>query len=248
MRQGGFGKISVGESQQRTKGRERERELLNHLLQPVTNANNTPKAIQLICNICIDFGIFDLVLWEKVLERLQQYGAVRDCCESLNSCSSYPSVHAHTPFPYPSLSLFAQIYYLLGLLEHVTSIPELSLLKSLPTLWNNAMVSSLEYFKSQLTVDVFTPAHCSVPTDDCEHPQLDLNLFNRIISLIQKCPFLSEIDLPRFHSLFTGLMMNKDHRYSYHLALLGLAALPPSMECRRLISVKKTIMSRGHVD
>ena len=28
------------------------------------------EAIQIICNICIDYNVHDLVLWEKVLDKL----------------------------------------------------------------------------------------------------------------------------------------------------------------------------------
>ncbi|RKO93327.1 rough deal protein C-terminal region-domain-containing protein, partial [Blyttiomyces helicus] len=99
--------------------------------------------------------------------------------------------------------------YLLGILEHISSIPDLARMNSLPHLWNAIMLGCLRDFGN-----------------DIESHKV---LYYRVISLIHKCPFVPELDVPAFVQLFRSLAM--DASMSCKLAALrGIAALPPSSE------------------
>ncbi|KAJ1540472.1 hypothetical protein HK096_010889, partial [Nowakowskiella sp. JEL0078] len=116
------------------------------------NHNSESKVVQLLCNICLDYGICDLILWENALERLLYFKAYR---------------------------------YLLGVLEQIGSSPKLSQMKALPRLWNDVLYGMLLIFM--------------------ENPNESSNLFERVLTLIQKCPFLPELQVDRFALLFENI-------------------------------------------
>ncbi|TPX76095.1 hypothetical protein CcCBS67573_g02645 [Chytriomyces confervae] len=104
------------------------------------NHGGEAKVVQLICNLCLDYGIHDLSLWENALARLVQLGAIR---------------------------------YLAGIIDIVTTTPELSKMKNLPAVWNRVLIMCLEEVAARQ----------------------DIYLFDRVLSLIQKCPYLYDLDL-----------------------------------------------------
>ncbi|KAJ3414397.1 hypothetical protein HDV05_006671 [Chytridiales sp. JEL 0842] len=134
------------------------------------NHSNEPKVLQLICNICLDYGIGDLQLWENALGRLVRFGALR---------------------------------YLLGILEHLTSIPELGQMKSLPAIWNTVLLESLQ--------SILVP---SAPSDmDKDKIKEDVNsggaMMERVLGLIQKCPFVLELKVESFIEVFKRVIASE---------------------------------------
>ncbi|KAJ3048663.1 hypothetical protein HK097_010321 [Rhizophlyctis rosea] len=145
-----------------------------------------PKVVQLICNICLDYNIHDLTLWDSALRSLQDRRLYR---------------------------------YLLGLLEHFTSIPELAQMEYLPQLWNDVMLECLKLFVDGGETAVY--------------------IYGRVISLLQKCPFLAELDVHAFIAQFRLLADDVAHSASnvekVIKALRGLASLPPVTETTKAL-------------
>ncbi|RUS30176.1 rough deal protein C-terminal region-domain-containing protein [Jimgerdemannia flammicorona] len=111
------------------------------------------QVVELICNLCLDYRIHDLTLWENALGRLLHFRVYK---------------------------------YLLGVLEYVGSIPELAQMKGLPRLWNGVLLGWLRQAKE------------NSPVDD----MLTKPTFLPVFLLIQKCPFLSELDVDAFAGMF----------------------------------------------
>ncbi|KAJ3089821.1 Kinetochore-associated protein 1 [Quaeritorhiza haematococci] len=156
------------------------------------NHGNEPKVVQLICNICLDFEIWDSVLWENALRRLHGFGAHR---------------------------------YLLGILEHIASVQELSQMALLPLLWNGVLLGCLGQLHD-------LAREYTVP------------VFERVVSLIPKCPFLDDIQTERFMDHFKRLFLSTtptgesvSSLENVFFYVRGLAALPPDSRVRA--SLKK---------
>ncbi|KAJ3027579.1 Kinetochore-associated protein 1, partial [Rhizophlyctis rosea] len=132
-----------------------------------------PKVVQLICNICLDYNIHDLTLWESALHSLLETGLHR---------------------------------YLLGLLEHLSAIPELAQMEYLPKLWNDVLLGCLKGFVAGKDSDTRT--------------------YTRVISLLQKCPFLSGIDVDAFVAQFRLIAKGGAGVDLMIERLRGLASLP----------------------
>ncbi|ORX95635.1 hypothetical protein K493DRAFT_371980 [Basidiobolus meristosporus CBS 931.73] len=118
-----------------------------------------PKVVQLVCNLCVDYKIHDMALWESALHKLIKF----------------------------------RLYnYLLGIIEYVSLVPELSQMPSLPQLWNDVLKGCFESVlkSSQRTKE---------PSPELESTK------NQAILLLQKCPFFLELDLPTFFQLFDQL-------------------------------------------
>ncbi|KAJ3310753.1 Kinetochore-associated protein 1 [Blyttiomyces sp. JEL0837] len=136
-------------------------------------------AVQLICNICLDYKIMDTSLWENALNRLLKLDALR---------------------------------YLLGLLEHITACPSLSQIRSLPQIWNEVLMRCL-----RLVLDT---------------KEFTTSLYDRTLSLLQKCPFVPDL----LHAEFLDLFMRYWSRLKSPtieeamLILRGLSCLPPVPE------------------
>ncbi|KAI8821507.1 rough deal protein C-terminal region-domain-containing protein [Fimicolochytrium jonesii] len=156
------------------------------------NQKDELKIVQLICNICLDYHVYDLTLWESALHRLLDKKLYR---------------------------------YLLGMLEHLTSVPKLGQMRSLPKIWNGVLLGCLRL----LTEDKeSTPA-----------------MYDRVLTLLQKCPFLPEINLDAFVNHFDQLAMKTPATFSELLnALRGIAALPPTSNL--FGAIKKCVSRLDH--
>ncbi|KAK9768761.1 hypothetical protein K7432_000363 [Basidiobolus ranarum] len=121
--------------------------------------SDEPKVVQLVCNLCVDYKIHDMALWESALHKLIK---------------------------------FRLFNYLLGIIEYVSLVPELSQMPSLPQLWNDVLKGCFE--------SVLKSSQRSKQTT----PELE-SLKNQAILLLQKCPFFLELDLPTFFQLFDKL-------------------------------------------
>ncbi|KAI8621551.1 rough deal protein C-terminal region-domain-containing protein [Chytriomyces sp. MP71] len=139
------------------------------------NHSSETKVVQLICNLSLDFSIFDMNLWENALTRLVQLGAIR---------------------------------YLAGIIDVISNIPELSGMKSLPALWNRIILSSWDELSSQF----------------------DDGLHLRILSLLQKCPYLYDLDMNGIVQKIVSLSSNDQNSATeskIRLVLQSLFCLPP---------------------
>ncbi|KAL3899652.1 MAG: hypothetical protein SGCHY_001895 [Lobulomycetales sp.] len=132
----------------------------------VNHGEEDKRVIQLICNVCLDYEIYDKMLWGQCLAQLQ------------GDSGSYR--------------------YLLGILEFISSIPEFSLLDGIADIWNDVLLKSL--------LDI----------SDLRQEKV---LFEQILLLIQKCPFLEDLDRVEFVKYFGQLSQN-GHKID---ALRGLA-------------------------
>ncbi|KND00003.1 uncharacterized protein SPPG_04350 [Spizellomyces punctatus DAOM BR117] len=140
------------------------------------NHKNELKVVQLICNICLDYRVYDLTLWESALNRLLDKKVYR---------------------------------YLLGVLEHLTSVPELSQITSLPRVWNGVLTGCLQMLS--------------------ENSEATSAMHDRMLTLVQKCPFLFEMNVDAFVDHFTNMAMKTPVTFEDLLnALRGMAALPPT--------------------
>ncbi|TPX60794.1 hypothetical protein PhCBS80983_g01508 [Powellomyces hirtus] len=140
------------------------------------NHKDELKVVQLICNICLDYKVYDLTLWESALHRLLEKKVYR---------------------------------YLLGMLEHLTSVPELAQMRSLPRLWNGVLLGCLQLL--------------------AEHKETTLAMYDRVLTLVQKCPFLPELNVDAFVEHFDRMAMKTPATFDDLLsALRGIAALPPT--------------------
>lgn len=139
-----------------------------------------PKVIQLICNLCIDYKIYDNMLWENSLKRLMHFKTYR---------------------------------YLLAILEHVSSISELSQLSVLPKAWSNVIIECLKDTKMTKGATV--------------------EFYSSLLILLQKCPFILEIPSTQiYESLLGNLQANPDISQEARLSLLmkSLSVLPLEKE------------------
>jgi hypothetical protein len=124
----------------------------------VNHGEEDKRVIQLICNICLDYEIYDVVLWGKCLGMLEgDAGSGR---------------------------------YLMGILEYVCSIPEFGRVRSLAGIWNNVLLESL---RSITGIDFWLTGI------DVEK---DRGLFEGILGLLHKCPFLMDLDRSGFIDYF----------------------------------------------
>ncbi|KAJ3146968.1 Kinetochore-associated protein 1 [Geranomyces michiganensis] len=140
------------------------------------NHKDELKVVQLICNICLDYNVYDLTLWESALHSL----------------------------------LGKRVYrYLLGMLEHLASVPELAQIRSLPKIWNDVLMGCL-----QLLAD---------------RQDTTLEMYDRVLTLVQKCPSLPELNVDAFVEHFDRMAMKTPATFDDLLnALKGIAALPPT--------------------
>ncbi|ORY44198.1 hypothetical protein BCR33DRAFT_717267 [Rhizoclosmatium globosum] len=151
------------------------------------NHGGEPKVVQLICNLCLDYGILDLNLWENALSRLAKLGASR---------------------------------YLAGIIDPVTCIPELSKMKSLSGVWNRLLITCLEEVVEKE----------------------DEALYERIIVLLQKCPFLYDLEIDTLVTLIINVKISTERAEPRVLSVLkGLSVLPPGRQV--FSSIKRMIDS-----
>ncbi|KAJ3169831.1 hypothetical protein HDU88_000470 [Geranomyces variabilis] len=142
------------------------------------NHKDELKVVQLICNICLDYAVYDLTLWESALHRLLDRKVYR---------------------------------YLLGMLEHLTSVPQLAQMRTLPKIWNGVLLGCL-----QLLAD---------------RKDTTLAMYDRVLTLVQKCPFLPELNVDAFVEHFDRMAMKTPATFDDLLnALRGIAALPPTAD------------------
>ncbi|KAI9026821.1 rough deal protein C-terminal region-domain-containing protein [Hyaloraphidium curvatum] len=141
------------------------------------NHNGETKALQLICNVSMDFQLWDTTLWENVLHRLLKHGAYN---------------------------------YLTGILEHVSSVPELSQVKFLPMLWDKVVLGTLD----------------SLPVSSTE--SVPVTSYLDVLRLIQKCPFLPQLSLPEIVARFAQLGGSEAPATHLLVAFRALVALPQS--------------------
>ncbi|KAJ3128527.1 hypothetical protein HK098_004157 [Nowakowskiella sp. JEL0407] len=146
------------------------------------NHNNNPKALQLLCNLCLDYKIFDIMLWESVLERLLDFGLYQ---------------------------------YLLGVLEQISTIPELSMLKNIPKIWNKVLLGTLDILGEEKTTNFAS--------------------YYKIFTLIQKCPFLPDLQMDELMKRFIGVhrKAKKDDVKMIVLALNGLTVIPQTSDTEK---------------
>ncbi|KAL1915878.1 uncharacterized protein VTP21DRAFT_6266 [Calcarisporiella thermophila] len=104
---------------------------------------------------------------------------------------------------------FKMFKYLAGMLEHISSVPELAQLKQLPNIWNQTLLGFLQDIRDNEREGLSVPTIFSLP---------------RIFLLIQKCPFLTELDLDTFANIFEEMLSH----YGPHAVLKALAVLPPN--------------------
>ncbi|KAJ3023527.1 Kinetochore-associated protein 1 [Thoreauomyces humboldtii] len=141
------------------------------------NHKDELKVVQLICNICLDYGVHDLSLWESALHRLLDKHVYR---------------------------------YLLGILEHLTSVSRLAQLRTLPQIWDGVLLG------------------CLTLLADPQEPTT-LAMQERVLTLVQKCPFVTEIQVERFVDHFAKAALQTPATFEDLLyALRGMAALPPA--------------------
>ncbi|KAJ3029823.1 UNVERIFIED_CONTAM: Kinetochore-associated protein 1 [Siphonaria sp. JEL0065] len=139
------------------------------------NHGGEPKVVQLICNLCLDYGILDLTLWENALTRLIKLGAVR---------------------------------YLAGIIEPVTAVPELARMKNLPNIWNRVLGISLEEVINKK----------------------DRALYERVLMLVQKCPFVYDLDIGSLVDSICGIVFEYEESNAVDdtiLLLKGISVFPP---------------------
>jgi len=123
------------------------------------------------------------------------------------------------------LQAFGSYRYLLGILEHITSVPELSRLQSLASIWNSVLLNSL----------------VQISADDKKH-----GVYDQILTLIHKCPFLPELDTASFIQFFAGLVNPSFEESSVIDALRGLCVIPMDSDveaCVKDIVMKLSIPS-----
>ncbi|KXS20915.1 hypothetical protein M427DRAFT_348724 [Gonapodya prolifera JEL478] len=82
------------------------------------NHGSNIKAVQLICNLCVDFQVYDVVLWENVLERLSEHKLHRYLVGVLHTVNGVPGLSCMRTLP----RLWNNV--LLGVLESVSSTDE----------------------------------------------------------------------------------------------------------------------------
>ncbi|KAJ3186082.1 hypothetical protein HDU85_001000 [Gaertneriomyces sp. JEL0708] len=141
------------------------------------------KVAQIICNICLDYKVYDLTLWGSALQRLIEKQAYR---------------------------------YLLGIMDHVSSVPELAQLNSLPRVWNDVLLGCLQIHANN---------------------RGNQHLLHHILNLVQKCPFLPELNVVAFVNYFTDMAMQTPITFDDLIASLkGIAALPPTGESENAVT------------
>ena len=133
------------------------------------NHSNQVKALQLISDICLDFDLNDINLWNSVLHQMMKLG-MRE--------------------------------YLLHLLMCLSSKPHLWQIQCMRALWHYVLLDPLEEMAAPLTDDQMSSCLSS-------------------LSLLQRCPLLSDLDMTGFSKQLVRLGMSS--------AALGcLLLLPPN--------------------
>ncbi|KAJ3287176.1 hypothetical protein HK104_008726 [Borealophlyctis nickersoniae] len=162
---------------------------------------NDARAVQLICNICLDYDIYDLTLWENALHKLLEKRLYR---------------------------------YVLGILEHFSSVPQLGQMRSLPRLWNNVMLGCLR--------------------EVADGKESNRAMYGCVVSLIQRCPFLAELNIEAFVEQFRLIEKAAASEGGTVKsvgtidALCGISALPRSATTQKVIQeIVATLSHQGIV-
>jgi hypothetical protein len=126
---------------------------------------------------------------------------------------------------------FHQVKYLLGILDHVVSIPALSNITRLSEIWNQALLKSLREPRPKgtkyriLFIRGFT-----------KNSKARAVIY-RVIDLLQQSPFMFECDQHSFIDAFTTLSLDNENGKEF-LAVIGLWSLPSSESVSKAVKVK----------
>ena len=115
------------------------------------NHNGNAAAVRLIADLCLDYEVYDVVLWNSVLSQLLKF---------------------------PSFEYFKRI------LPRISAIGELSYLPFVKQAWNSILNTALERM-------------AKTPFSE-EDSQESLHCAEKTVDLLERCPFLHEIDMASF--------------------------------------------------
>jgi hypothetical protein len=121
----------------------------------------------------------------------------------------------------------------MGILEHVSAVPELSQVKFLPKLWDNVILGFLGRLQT-----CAGELLCFVNHDDgfsiCEFfvfiETEKASGYLNVVQLIQKCPFLPQLSMDAIVDNFSAISAPDSSPKAFLISLRTLAALPRSAE------------------
>lgn len=99
----------------------------------------------------------------------------------------------------------------MGILEHISAVPELSQVKFLPKLWDNVVLGSLESLRTSTETDKATS-------------------YLNVVQLIQKCPFLPQLSMTAIADQFANVTLADPVPKNLLISLRTLSAMPSSAD------------------